>query len=355
MIMELTALNQRIGQVFMIGIPGADLDSDTEALIREFNIGGIILFARNIKDPVQVGELCRSLQSAALGYHRTPLFLAVDQEGGRVARLKEPFTRFPGNEAIGQSDHPDESAGVFGRVTAREMRLVGLNMNMAPVVDVRRGEPEKHLSGRMFGEDPGLVGRLGRIVIRSLQQNRVMAVAKHFPGLGPARIDPHLELPCIETDKGELEGINLPPFEEAVEEGVSAIMTSHAVYPVLDPDNPATLSEEVMTGLLREKLAYDGLIITDDLEMGAIARHRGPAQGAADSFSAGADILLICENQNNFKEAFNELRSRILKQAIPFNRFMKSYERINRAKNKYLSLTAGIDLKKIEKYFYDRT
>jgi len=353
--MELSALNERIGQVFMIGIPGTDLDAGTEALIKEFNIGGIILFSRNIKDPVQVGRLCRDLQRVALSQYRTPLFLAVDQEGGRVARLKEPFTLFPGNEAIGEANQPDESAKKFARITAKEMRMVGLNMNMAPVVDVRWGEPDKHLSGRLFSKDPNVVGRLGRIVIKWLQQNKIMAVAKHFPGLGPAQIDPHFDLPKIETSKKDLENINFLPFREAIEEGVSAVMTSHAVYTKLDPGAPATLSYKVVTKLLREKLAYQGLIMTDDLEMGAIIKYCGVAKGAADAFQAGVDILLICENQNRVKEALKEMRNRILKQVIPFNRFLESYERIKKAKNEYLGQPAEIDLERIEKYFNRET
>ena len=350
--MEVTALKQRIGQVFMIGLPGTELDVATKTLIKEFHIGGVILFARNIKDPVQLGQLCRDLQSAALGYQQAPLFMAVDQEGGRVARLKEPFTIFPGNEALGESERPEASTREYAQVTAREMKMVGLNMNMAPVVDVRRGEAEKHLSGRMFSDDPQMVSRLARIVIQVFQKNRVMAVAKHFPGLGPAQIDPHFDLPRITLDEVEMEEVNLWPFRESIEEGVVAIMTSHAVYPGLDPDNPATLSHKVITQLLREKLGYDGLVITDDLEMGAIARYRGVARGAAEAFLAGADILLVCENQDNFKKAYGELRDRILNKEIPWERFMESYERINKIKKKYLSDMTMIGEKSIEEYFY---
>ena len=147
-------LDSKIGQLFMAGIPGPNLDEGTEALIRDYNLGGIILFARNIEDPIQLANLCRDLQDKAMSYHGHPLFVSVDQEGGRVARLREPFSLFPGNAAIGMDAHPVEKAVEFGTVTAKEMRMVGINMNLAPVVDVQRGEPEKHLSGRIFGEDP---------------------------------------------------------------------------------------------------------------------------------------------------------------------------------------------------------
>ena len=214
--LDLSELNARIGQLIMAGMPGPQVDDVTEALIRDYNIGGIILFSRNIQDPLQLAKLCRQLQDMALKYHDRPLFLAVDQEGGRVARLKEPFTLFEGNSAIGRSDRPVEKAIEFGETTAREMKLVGLNMNLAPVVDVQRGELEKHLAGRSFGEDPEAVALLGRTVIASLQGNGVMAVAKHFPGLGRTSVDPHFQLPRIDIDLDEMEAINLPPFRAAV-------------------------------------------------------------------------------------------------------------------------------------------
>jgi beta-N-acetylhexosaminidase len=297
-------LSLRLGQIFMIGIPGPHLDEETEALLRDFNIGGIILFARNIQEPVQVARLCRDLQKKAMEVHGTPLFLAVDQEGGRVARLREPFRVFPGNAAIGAADASVERAREFGLVTAREMKLVGLNMNLAPVVDVRRGEIEKHLEGRSFGEDPAKVALLGKTVVKALQESGVMAVAKHFPGLGRASLDPHHHLPRIDADKKEIQEINLPPFRAAVDAEVCGIMTSHALYPALDPEWPATLSPSVLTGLLRDEMHFGGLVMTDDLEMGAIAGRWSVAEGSAMALQAGADILLICEHQRNVREAF---------------------------------------------------
>ena len=230
--LELSELHDHVGRLFMAGMPGPRLDAGTVSLIRDRGPGGIILFKRNIVDPLQVAALTNDLQETALKYHGVPLFLGVDQEGGRVARLREPFTCFPGNSAIGDGPGSHEMAAVFGRVTATEMRLVGLNMNMAPVLDVPKGPMDQVLQNRTFGEDPGRVGNLGRIVIKSLQENGVMAVGKHFPGLGKARLDPHQHLPTIEADQQEMDSIDLPPFQDAVREGVSAIMTSHALYQI---------------------------------------------------------------------------------------------------------------------------
>ena len=349
--LELSELNLKIGQLFMAGIPGAQLDEEIVSLIRDYHLGGIILFSRNIIDPIQLTGLCRDLQDKAMQYLGIPLFLAVDQEGGRVSRLKEPFTVFPGNTAIGMNDHPVERAREFGLVTAREMKMIGLNMNFAPVVDVQRGKIEKHLAGRTFGEDPEMVSLLGRNVIRALQETGVMAVAKHFPGLGHTSLDPHFHLPQIDLDIEEIEKVNLPPFKAAIEEGVSGIMTSHAIYPALDSGRSATLSSPILANLLREKMKFDGLIITDDLEMGAVAGHLGVAKGAAAAFESGADILLICMDRKNLRESLNMIRNKLLQGKIPFQRLHQSYDRILKAKAEFLDSKEKVSLAKVKEYF----
>jgi beta-N-acetylhexosaminidase len=333
----------------MVGMPGPHLDKETHKLIRKDHIGGIILFSRNIEDPLQLATLCRDLQAAAL--KRFPLFLAVDQEGGRVARLKEPFRSFPGNTAIGMDEEPVKKAIEFATVTSREMRVVGLNMNLAPVVDVQRGEIEKHLAGRSFGEDPELVAFLGRAVVKHLQKNGIMAVAKHFPGLGRADVDPHFHLPKINIELEELERINFPPFAAAIEEGVCGMMTSHAIYPALDPDRPATLSPLVLTELLRERMGFRGLTITDDLEMGAIAGDWSVADGALKSFQAGADILLICKDQSRVRESLDLMRLAFAKGTISTERLAQSLERIRKIKMKFLGNQKEISLASVKEYF----
>ena len=349
--LELSELDSKIGQLFMAGIPGTSLDDGTEGLIRNYNLGGVILFSRNIEDPKQVAQLCQDLQDTATRHQNVPLFLAVDQEGGRVARLGEPFAQFPGNDAIGKDDNPLARAHEFGLTTATEMKLVGLNMNMAPVVDVQRGELEKHLIGRTFGADPKNVGELGGAVIESLQRGGIMAVAKHFPGLGRAPLDPHLELPRIEVDMKEMETVHLPPFGYAIEKKVSAIMTSHAIYPELDQELPATLSSAVLKGLLRKKMAFEGLIISDDLEMGAIARQWGVAEGAAASFEAGADILLICKDQEHIEESLKLIRGKLLRGEMSLQRLHESNERIRKAKKRFLQPLTAVSLSKVKEYF----
>ena len=349
--LDLSELELRIGRLFMAGMPGPELDRGTEELILDHCLGGIILFARNIENPVQLASLCHNLQETAMKQHGIPLFLAVDQEGGRVARLKEPFTLFPGNSAIENDPRPVDRAMEFGITTAREMSLVGLNMNMAPVVDVRWGEPEKHLDGRIFSDDPEKVALLGQSVVKSLQENGVMAVAKHFPGLGRATLDPHHHLPTIEANIEEIEEINLPPFRATIEQGVSAVMTSHAIYPALDPVNPGTLSNKIVTGLLREKLGFERLIITDDLEMGAIKKGWGVAKGAVAAFEAGSDLLLICEDQEGVLAGMEALRDSLLREEVPLERLHQSVKRVMGAKERFLGKGGEISLAKVKGYF----
>ncbi len=335
----------------MAGLAGPRIDKDTLSLIRDLNLGGIILFSRNIEEPLQLAELCQDLQKEALRCHGRPLFLAVDQEGGRVARLREPFTSFPGNAAISADEDPVKRAEEFGAVTAREMRLVGLNMDLAPVIDVQRGKLEKHLHGRSFGDDPERVALLGRIIIRSLQESGVMAVAKHFPGLGQAKVDPHVRLPVIDTRLEEVERINLVPFKAAVEEGVSGIMSSHAIYPALDPKRPATLSEHVLTELLRNTLGFQGLMITDDLEMGAIAGECPVSEGAFMAFQAGADILLICKDQDHVVKSHRLLCDGLSGGSIREERVVESLNRIDRMKARFLKGKEEISLARVREYF----
>ena len=349
--LDLSEVNPRIGQLFMVGMPGSQMDEDTRDLIRDYNVGGVILFSRNVEGPMQLTNLCQDLQDTAMEFHGLPLILAIDQEGGRVSRLKEPFTQFPGNTAMAQDTNPLEKAMEFGRITAKELQLVGINMNFAPVLDVQRGEPDKHLRGRIFGKDVKMVSRLGKTVVKSLQEHGILAVAKHFPGLGRSSVDPHFELPRIELDMKEIEEVNLPPFQAAINVCVSGIMTSHAIYPALDSERPATLSSAILTQLLRERMGFEGLIITDDLEMGAIAKHWGIAEGATAAFEAGADILLICKDQRRVLESIELLRRRILQGGISSQRLDQSNERIMKLRSDLLDRREWVLTANIKEYF----
>jgi beta-N-acetylhexosaminidase len=350
-ILDISELTQKVGRLFMGGMPGPELDPNTISLIKDYHLGGIILFKKNIANPIQLARLCRDIQRVSLLNSGIPLFLAIDQEGGRVARLEEPFTRFPGNAAIGESPDPESSALEYAGTTAREMSLVGFNMNMAPVLDVANPDIDAHLQGRSFSDDPLRVAALGRIVIDTMQQAGIMAVGKHFPGLGRSDRDPHLHLPAVSATLEEMESVHLPPFAGAIEAGVSAIMSSHAVYPALDPGVPATLSRKIMRELLRDKMAFGGLVISDDLEMGAIKKERPLPEGASDAFEAGIDLLLICRDQSLLRKSIEHLRNKLLREEISYERLHESLRRIAEAKNRFLSPRKRIVLKRVREYF----
>lgn len=353
-ILDLSEITQKIGRLFIGGMPGPELDTHTIRLIKHYHLGGIILFSRNIEDPIQLARLCKDIQKAAMENSGYPLFLAIDQEGGRVARLKQPFSQFPGNASIGESPNPEKSALHFASTTAKEMSLVGLNMNMAPVIDVAHPHMDSHLVGRSFSQDPSLVTQLGKIVINTLQQGGIMAVAKHFPGLGKSDLDPHLHLPTIRAPFEEMESVHLAPFHGAIEADVSAIMSSHAVYPALEPGIPATLSKKIITDLLRKKMHFSGLIISDDLEMGAIAKKRGLPEGAAEAFAAGIDLLLICKSQSLLIDSIELIRDKILKGDILYEQLEKSLERIKKYKKRFLYPRKKIALKAVREYFFKK-
>jgi len=349
--LDISELTQKVGRLFMGAMPGPELDPETIRLIRKYHLGGIIFFKRNIVHPLQLARLCRDIQRLSLSSSGIPLFLAIDQEGGRVARLEKPFTRFPGNAAIGESPDSKSSAREFAVTTAREMSLVGLNMNMAPVLDIASPNMDAHLAGRSFSDDPMQVAELGTIVIDTLQQAGILAVGKHFPGLGRSDRDPHRRLPTVNASLDEMESVHLPPFARAIGSGVSAIMSSHAVYPVLDPGVPGTFSKTIITDLLRKKMGFSRLIISDDLEMGAVEEHKALPEGAAAAFEAGIDLLLICSSQSLLAESIEHVRNKMLRDEISCQRLNESLARIGETKKRFLSSRKRPTLKAVKEHF----
>lgn len=281
---------QAAGQRLMVGFDGTDLNAELKGLIDTIKVGGVILFSRNIVDPPQLQALCGSIQEWARNAGQPPLFIAIDQEGGEVARLKPPFTQFPGNPHM--KDESDAEA--FARITASELTKMGINMDMAPVMDVAPQEGESVMAGRVFGCDPEQVARMGCRVIEVLQNHGIMAVAKHFPGIGRTLLDSHLDLPTFDANPAELERFELPPFAAAIQKGVAGVMLSHIRYSGLDAEWPASISIAVARDLLRGRMGYDGLVLTDDLDMGAIRNSFDIHMVIERVLPAEIDIALIC-------------------------------------------------------------
>jgi len=281
------------GQLLMVGIPGPRMDGVARELVRDLRVGGIILFARNIESPEQVWELTRDLQRQAMAAAGRPLLLAVDQEGGRVQRLKAPFTIIPPARELGTARTPEE-VEYLARQVARELALVGINVNLAPVLDVPRS-PACPQWDRAYSSDPEWAARYGLAAIRGYLSGGVIPVAKHFPGLGDTMVDSHEVLPRALSNDARREA-DLLPFRQAVAAGAPMVMTAHLVAPEWDAAHPATLSPVALQEWLRRRLGFGGVIITDDLEMGAIATSLPAPQGAGAALAAGADLLLICQD-----------------------------------------------------------
>ena len=290
--MQLNDFNpaQRVGQRLMIGFNGTKLDDRLKYCIDRLKVGGLILFSRNLSSRGQIAELCSTAQDYARQCGQPPLFISIDQEGGTVARLKPPFTQFEGAPHI----QTETDAVRFARVTAHELNSIGVNMDMAPVLDVLPAVGESVMQQRSFGKDPGHVSRMGCTIIRHLQSNGILAVAKHFPGIGRTVLDSHMDLPDLDTDASSLMDSDLLPFMAAIETRVSGIMLSHIRYRAIDPQWPASLSPFIAHDLLRNKMGYQGLVLTDDFDMGAIAKHYSPADIVRQCIHAAIDIMLIC-------------------------------------------------------------
>jgi beta-N-acetylhexosaminidase len=323
---------QSAGQRLMVGFDGTELNPDLRFLIKTLKVGGIILFARNLLNPDQIKHLCSSIQKYARSCGQPPLFISIDQEGGKVARLKEPFTQFPGNPKM----KGPEDAIHFARVTAVELTEIGVNMNLAPVLDVAPQGINSVQASRVFGHDPLWVSELGTVVIDHLQANNIMAVAKHFPGIGRIILDPHDEISDLDIDVDTMQATDLLPFKAATENNVAGIMLSHIRYPKMDARWPASLSAAIADDLLRKQMGYYGVIMTDDLDMGAIKKHYDIKTVLRQILSADIDIALICHKGPDIKNAFEEILDAQNRSQSIKAKGMKSLERIMNLKSKYL-------------------
>ena len=284
-------LKHRAASRLVIGFDGTAMTRELGELI-DAGIAGVILFRRNCESPEQVAALNKAIFERA----RRPFFVSVDQEGGPVQRLRAPFTEFPPHGVLGAIGDTDLTKRVAG-VVAKELKTLGFNVDYAPVADVNTNPKNPVIGIRSFSADAETVSDHVRAWIKGMQGAGVMACAKHFPGHGDTSLDSHLALPKLTHDRKRIEKVELVPFRAAVAARVGSIMTAHVVFQALDKGVPATLSRKVLTGLLRDSLGFGGLIISDDLEMKAVADTVGVPQAAVQSLDAGADLLLVCRTR----------------------------------------------------------
>src|SRR5215468_2343238 len=288
------SLRRQIGRLLIAGFNGGQVPVELRSIAREFGLGGVILFGRNIEAPEQVAELC---YEAGRLVPDLPLWVSIDQEGGRVARLKAPFTEWPPMATLGRSGDTT-LAERFARALAAEMKAVGVTLDYAPVLDILTNARNPVIGDRALATTADDVARLGAAIIRTLQAEGLAACGKHFPGHGDTSVDSHLELPLVEHPPDRLRAIEFVPFRAAVQADVATIMTAHVLVPSLDEDRPSTLSPRVVTDILRRELQYDGVILSDDLEMKAIANRYAVPAAAVMALQAGCDGMLICSGDH---------------------------------------------------------
>lgn len=325
-------LREKVGQLFMIGFTGISVSKSIARLMATYQPGGVILFSRNLNTVDQIIRLTNNLQKLN---PQQRLFVSIDQEGGRVSRLPRGFTIFPPCAVLGQCDS-SEMTYAAASATAEELRAVGINMNMAPVLDIHTNPENPIIGDRAFSASATQVSAHGLATTAGLQDNKVMACGKHFPGHGDTSTDSHVELPTVTLSAERLREVELRPFRHAIENELASIMTAHILYPTLDDARPATLSSYILTGLLRKELNFQGLIVTDDLEMRAIVDHYGIGEAAVLAFRAGADILLICKDQDRVVTAMETVYEAVRRGEISEARLEASLGRIARAKSRFL-------------------
>ncbi len=330
MSVEGMGIREMAGQMFMVSVGGTEPDYYIEKMVRKRNIGGVILFGHNMRSEEQVRNLTGSLQRLSMRTEpAVPLFVAVDQEGGDIAAAPWVAPQ-PSASEIGSRGDPAEARAVSEEI-GEELLRAGVNTNFAPVVDTGFGAA---IGNRSYGEDPGLVSRMGAASVEGFEAAGIASAAKHFPNHGPAVADSHRELPVVDHDAQTIESFDLPPFRAAVEAGVPMVMAGHLLYPAVDAERPASLSPR-WVGLLREDLGFDGVVVTDDLAMAGASGGRTPERAAVEAVKAGADLLVVSSPPQQQADAYDAVVAAVEAGEIPEARVRNAVRRLLEVKETY--------------------
>ncbi|WP_337099306.1 beta-N-acetylhexosaminidase [Paenibacillus sp. YIM B09110] len=349
-------LNEKIGQMIIVGLEGTKADKEAIKMIKENKIGGFILFKDNMSSADQIVSLLNALKSENES-NNIPLWLSVDQEGGKVNRLPKSFVGIPTAKSIGAADN-DSYTGAVSQAIGLALKSLGFNMDFAPVLDINSNPNNPVIGSRSFGSNADSVIRHGIGTMEGLRSNHIAAVVKHFPGHGDTSVDSHLELPVVGKSLSELEQFELLPFKEAIAQDADAVMVAHLLIPSIDDTNPASLSKEIITGLLRDELGYDGVVMTDDMTMGGIINHHDIGEAAVRSIQAGTDIVLVGHDNGMQNKVYNALKASADSGELSKEKIDEHVHRILELKAKYaLSDNDGpisnIDLDMINERFND--
>ncbi|HBT39351.1 MAG: Glycoside hydrolase family 3 domain protein [Thermotoga sp. 50_1627] len=324
-------LDSLVGQLFLIGIKGKEVDEETLRVLRFVKPGFVILFARNVETPKQVLSLVKQVRSVL----NEDVVFAVDQEGGIVTRFREGFAVSPGAMAIAATGNA-ENAYRAAKVLAREMRAVGVSWNLAPVVDINDNPNNPGIGVRSFSDRPDVVAQFATRFYEGLKEENVASCAKHFPGKGSVSLDAHLEMPTLDKSLEDLDGWEFVPFKTLIEKGIDSIMPSHVYLPkIQSTKEPATVSHEIVTKILRERLKYDGIAVADDLLMGGIVKNMTVEEAVVKSFAAGMDVMTVCHEPDAQISSKRTLLKRIEQDALLQKRLEESIRRIQRFKQKF--------------------
>lgn len=330
-ILSSMTLTEKIGQLVMIGVQGTEPNADSLYMLHQFHFGGVILFDRNMESAAQVRRLTRGLDEGA--DEKLPMFFALDEEGGDVVRMSDALTPPPSEAELGARGD-SEAVHDWAKKTGASLKEMGINVNFAPVVDVAT---DASFDTRSYSRDAHEVARLADAAARGYEDAGIFCALKHFPGIGRGAVDSHREISSIDATKGELMAQDLVPYREVFARHASDelnyfVLVSHLLYPALDDENGASLSHAVMTGLLRNELGYRGLIVTDDMEMGAVQNHHTFREVGAKAIEAGADIVLVCHEYEHEEDVYMGILDAVKRGEIKEERIDESVRRIIKAK-----------------------
>lgn len=329
-------LQEKIGQRLMTGFSGTEIPEEFRQAVKKHKIGNVVLFEDNVRDCAQLKQLCRDIQDLIRQETGHSAFIAIDQEGGIVTRLPQGAVNVPGAMALGAAGDP-ENAYRAGLLIGREMRALGANFNFAPTVDVNCNAANPVIGIRSYSDDPHVVAEFAARSVQGLMEGGVLCSAKHFPGHGDTDRDSHLSLPYVDKSMEELERLELVPFKAAIEAGVTAVMTAHIVFPQIEPDGvPATMSRRIMQGILREKLGFRGIIVSDSMGMAAIRSHFGVNAGMLAAFKAGVDLVEIAHQPQWCAEAAASLLEAAEAGELNLEEMDESVNRILEAKKRWI-------------------
>jgi len=328
------SIEEKVGQMVFTGIEGTIIDGNTAELIERYKIGGIILLGENIINVSQAQELLNSLKALNKKNGNIPLFLGVDQEGGRVNRMPKDYAKIPAAKEIGKINNR-EFAYEVGNLLGIQVKSLGFNLDFAPVLDVNSNPKNTVIGNRAFGSDSNIVSELGIQTMKGISSQGIIPVIKHFPGHGNTSVDSHTGLPVENADIKRLKDFETIPYDNAIKNGAEMVMVAHILFPKIDPDNPSSLSKSIITDLLKKYLEFDGLVITDDMTMGAIIDNYNIGEAAVKSVNAGSDIILVCHDYSKEKLALEALADAVKRGSIDENSVDRSVYKIIKLKEKY--------------------